>query len=115
MTGAHFGMGQPGNDREVVPEILQRFEIRRERVVFTGLQRNEIRGVQAQGGADADHASRRRGAFAGTRTRRKKVERGEGEGHAGCAEKSPPRIPRVGEGEVLHGDCFHDRATTECN
>ena len=60
---------QAGDDREVAAEVLEHFQVRRERIVLAGLVREEVRRVQTERGADADHAAgrcgtlRRRGAF----------------------------------------------------
>ncbi len=55
------GCDSPEMHREVVAEVLQRFEVRRERVVLAGLLREEVRRVQAERRADADHPPRHRG------------------------------------------------------
>lgn len=58
-AGTHAGMSQPGDDGELVAVILEDIEVGRERVVFTGLRRKEIVGMQSEWCADADHATRR--------------------------------------------------------
>ena len=57
-----IGMRQPGEEREVVAEVLEDFEIGRQRVIRAGLAGKQKRRVQAERRANADHArARRRG------------------------------------------------------
>ena len=58
-AGTHAGMRQSGDDSELVAVILENVKVGRERVVFTGLRRKEIVGMQSERCTDADHATRR--------------------------------------------------------
>ena len=64
VAGAHVRMRQPGDDREVVAKVLEDLQVRRQLVILAGLLREEIRRMQAQRRADADHAARRLAAAA---------------------------------------------------
>jgi methyl coenzyme M reductase subunit D len=58
-TGTHPRMSQPRDHGELVTEIVEDVEVGGERVVFAGLRRKEIVGMQPQRRTDADHATRR--------------------------------------------------------
>ena len=79
---AHPRVRQAGDDREVVAEVLEDFQVRREFVVLAGLLREEVRRVQPQRRADADHAPPLGCSLSGT-GRRESVEPGQGQRHAG--------------------------------
>jgi hypothetical protein len=61
VAGADLGVSQAGDDREVVAEFAQHVEIRRHLVVATGAFREQVRRVQTERSANADHATRRSG------------------------------------------------------
>ena len=60
MARSDTRMRQTGDDGEVSAEFLERFEVRRERVVFAGLLREKERRMHAQRRADRQHAADRR-------------------------------------------------------
>ena len=74
---AHPRMRQPGDDREVVAEVLEDFQVGRELVVLAGLFREEIGRVQSQRRADADHPPPRLAAPADARAGEKASSQGK--------------------------------------
>src|SRR5687767_8868871 len=80
-------MRQAGDDREVVPEIVQNAEVIGWRVILSRLGREEIVGMQTQRRADANHATWCLLVRGRPGVLRKDIKPGQSERNAGGTDK----------------------------
>src|SRR5262249_28405822 len=102
--GTHPRVRQAGDDREVLAELPEHVQVRRELVILALLLREEEFRVQAERRADADHAPLCRCGRSAERARGHEVtEAGQGQRHAGGAQEF---AAVQWHGEILAGWSF---------
>jgi hypothetical protein len=90
MARTNVRMRQAGNHREVIAQFGERFKIGRKRVVLPRIARKEVRRMDAEWRADADHPPRYFFLFARFEYRGQRIEQRERQGDAGGFKKRPP-------------------------
>src|SRR5215204_2725276 len=80
-------MCQPGNDAEIIAMLFEQLQIRRRRIVPPRLLREEIRRVQSEWRADADHPADGALTDRGQPTRLKIFEHRQCHANAGSAKE----------------------------
>src|SRR4051794_8129936 len=87
-AGALARVRQPGDHREVLAELLKELQVRRGRVIPTGLLREEVVRMKSQRRADAEHAPRRLPGRGGEGFQPGQCERNAGGADEGAASKA---------------------------